>query len=143
MRFFGHPIHPAIVHFPIACWVLAALADGAAIYLGDPFFLRAAYWLHGAGLSAGSLAAIAGFADLGGLKERSEASTTAMLHVSFVLAAFSASAASFLGRGKMEIALEGAILWPQWASFAAGGLVLIGGYFGGTLVYRFGMGRAP
>jgi uncharacterized membrane protein len=30
-----HPLHPAIVHFPIACWSLAVVADFASLLLGE------------------------------------------------------------------------------------------------------------
>src|SRR5690606_40767462 len=31
-----HPLHPALVHFPIACWTLATLADIGSRWWGEP-----------------------------------------------------------------------------------------------------------
>ena len=30
----SHPLHPALVHFPIACWSLATVTDLASLYWG-------------------------------------------------------------------------------------------------------------
>lgn len=140
MKLFGHPLHPAIVHFPIACWILAALADAAWLVNADPFFARAALWLQGAGLVAAGAAVIAGMMDLNGLKARPKASGAATMHVALVVSAASAAGASFLGRMKAPLA-DGAFSWPLGASFAAAALVIAGAYFGAELVYKHGFGR--
>ena len=31
-----HPLHPALVHFPIACWSLATAADLAGLAFAEP-----------------------------------------------------------------------------------------------------------
>ncbi len=141
MRFLGHPLHSAIVHFPIAGWVFAAGADAAWLVTGDGAFLIAALWLQGSGLAAAGLAAIAGAADLGGLKRKPEAATAAMTHIAFISLALTAAGASLAGRLNTP-PTEDLPIWMFAASFAAAALVLIGGYFGGTLVYRHGFGAA-
>src|SRR3546814_15511619 len=49
-----HPLHPALVHFPVACWSLATIADVASLWLGQP-----AWWLAGVLLVIGPIAALA------------------------------------------------------------------------------------
>src|SRR3546814_14287794 len=49
-----HPLHPALVHFPVACWSLATIADVASLWLGQP-----AWWLAGVLLVIGTIAALA------------------------------------------------------------------------------------
>ena len=46
---FGHPLHPALVHFPIGLFVLSLRFDLAS------YFFREANWLTGAALSILSL----------------------------------------------------------------------------------------
>jgi len=140
MRPFRHPLHTAIVHFPIASWVLAASCDGAWLFINPaPFFLKAALWLQGIGLVTASAAVIAGVMDLEGLKTRPKAATTIIANIVLMASAASAAAVSFMGRFKTPI--EDGVLWPLFASFAAALLVLAGAYFGGELVYRHGFGR--
>jgi len=55
MRLFGHPLHPALVHFPIAAWLFAPLADAAWWLTADAFFARVALWLTGLGLDRKSV----------------------------------------------------------------------------------------
>ena len=59
----GHPIHPAIVLFPIAFLVGAAGTDIGYWLTRDPFWARASVWLIGVGFAAGILAAITGFSE--------------------------------------------------------------------------------
>ena len=49
-----HPLHPALVHFPVACWSLATFADLASLRLGEP-----AWRLAGMMLAIGTLSALA------------------------------------------------------------------------------------
>jgi uncharacterized membrane protein len=35
-----HPLHPAIVHFPVACWSLTVITDFAGLWLGETVFRR-------------------------------------------------------------------------------------------------------
>ena len=60
----GVPIHPALVHFPIALWSGAPLAQSAWLMLGHSWLWTLAYWLILLGLVLGALAAVAGLADL-------------------------------------------------------------------------------
>lgn len=137
---FRHPLHTAIVHFPIACWVLAAAADAVWLFVdADPFFQRAALWLQGAGLVTAGAAVLAGVMDLGGLKTRPKAVSAATTHILLMVSATGAAAASFFGR--MQGLIEANALWPIYASFGAAILVLAGAFFGGELVYRHGFGR--
>ena len=53
----SHPLHPALVHFPIACWSLATAADVASLWFGEP-----AWRLAGVLLALGTLIALAAMA---------------------------------------------------------------------------------
>jgi uncharacterized membrane protein len=62
----GHPIHPMLIPFPVACFVLAFVSDLAFWKTGDPFWATASTWLLGVGLIMAALAAVAGLIDLFG-----------------------------------------------------------------------------
>jgi len=58
-RFAGHPLHPALVHFPIALWMAAVLWDLVGWWQSsDPLWWQMSYWCLALGLAA-ALPAIA------------------------------------------------------------------------------------
>lgn len=140
LRLFGHPVHPALVHFPVACWVLTPACDAAWLASGGPFWSTAAIWLTGTGAVIGLLAALAGMIDLAALREDA-AVRTAGWHATFMALALTAAIASLIGRSLPQQVLLAGIAWPVWASALAALATLIGGWFGGQLVYRHGAGR--
>ena len=76
-----HPAHPALVHFPIACWSLASLADGVALLAWPVQLQLLAAVLLAIGCVLGLLAAAAGFAELLKLPEGHPAERTANMHM--------------------------------------------------------------
>ena len=60
----GHPIHPMLIPFPIACFVLAFVSDIAFISNSNDFWATSSLWLLGAGLVMAGLAAIVGLVDV-------------------------------------------------------------------------------
>jgi uncharacterized membrane protein len=60
----GHPIHPMLIPFPIACFVLTFASDLAFWRTGHEFWSTASLWLLGVGLILAALAAIAGLTDV-------------------------------------------------------------------------------
>ncbi len=59
----GHPIHPMLIPFPIACFVLAFLSDLAFWRTSTDFWANASLWLLGIGLIMAALAAAMGLTD--------------------------------------------------------------------------------
>src|SRR5690554_2262146 len=60
----GHPLHPVLIHFPIAALVMLLFTDLAYVVTDDPFWSRAGYWLSLTGVVFGTLSGIAGAIDL-------------------------------------------------------------------------------
>ena len=60
----GHPVHAALVPFPIVCFTLALATDVAYWRTANLMWQNFSSWLLFAGLIAGGLAAIAGAIDL-------------------------------------------------------------------------------
>src|SRR5215207_1804165 len=137
---FGHPLHSALVHFPIGLFVLSLLLDIAsylAITSSDLF--RASLYTMGLGLVMGVLAGLAGLADRSDIRLDHPARKTANLHMALNLTALGLFAINFflrLGQGDSARARLPILL----LSLVGVGMVLISGYLGGTMVYDNGIG---
>ena len=46
----GHPVHPMLIPFPIACFVLTLVSDLAFWRTANEFWANASLWLLGVGL---------------------------------------------------------------------------------------------
>lgn len=133
-----HPLHPALVHFPVACWSLATAADLASLYFGQP-----AWWLAGVlmtiGLACAIPAMIAGFVEFVRIPEDSPAIRDVNRHMGWVMAAFSLYAVSLLMRlhGMTLHAPGGMAIGLSLSGFACLG---VAGWLGGKLVYGHRLG---
>ena len=56
----GHPIHPMLIPFPIACLVLTLISDLAFWKTSNDFWANASLWLLGIGLIMAALGAVMG-----------------------------------------------------------------------------------
>lgn len=138
LRLAGHPLHPMLVHFPVALWTLAIAADTGGLVSGG-----AAWWSVGSGCQAlGVLTAmpsmLAGALDYAALPREHPAQGTALAHLLVMGVAWLLFLASLALRG-----LPGAGAPPVIAIVvAAAGFVsmAVGGWLGGRLVYHFGVG---
>jgi uncharacterized membrane protein len=135
---FAHPIHPAVVHFPLGLLLSASAADLlqlAGIWSNPQF----AALLIAAGLLGGLVAMAAGLYDFARLDETIV--PHALRHMATVgLAWLGYAVALYLRRAALTGAAE-----PSGASIAvclASGAVLgLGGWLGGELVYHYAAGR--
>lgn len=138
IRLGGHPLHPAIVHFPIALWTVAVGADLAGWATGQPHWWFASEVCLGLGVVAGLVAMVAGALDYAALPQRHPAQDTAVRHMLWMVAAWSLFAISLVARG-----IPGSGPPPPWAiAVALVGVAVMayGGWMGGQLVYRHGVG---
>lgn len=133
-----HPLHPALVHFPVACWSLAVVADFASLWLGE-----AAWQWSGGLLAVGCTMALA--AMLAGLLElprvpEGPAMRDTYLHMSVMLVAFGLFTTRLLLRldHLQPLAPNTVSLLLDAGGFLA---LAVGGWLGGRLVYGHGIGR--
>jgi uncharacterized membrane protein len=138
------PIHPSIVHFPIALVTLSVMADLFG-RLTDSATLRAAgFWALIGAVVGGALAIVAGLFDMN--RERIEHAAHERVHfhmkVGFTL--FAAVAGLTVWRWLIYANAQNT---PGWGYLVAAllvfGLTLFQGYLGGELVYADGVGVAP
>lgn len=142
------PIHPAVVHLPIALVLLSVAADLSA-RLSKSERRRAAfrtvgYWSLMAGLAGAGLAIAAGYLDLHRAALNATTLSFVQLHLTIgwilalCLVVLSAWRWLIWHRGQMTINtayLAGALLVL--------GITLFQGWYGGEMVYSFGAGVAP
>lgn len=133
-----HPLHPALVHFPVACWSLATLADFASLHWGE-----AAWRPAGQLLIAGTLLAIpallAGFYELVRVADDSPALHDLYWHMGAMSTALLLYAISLFARLD-----HSTLLAPGTGAVACSALgfvaLCIGGWLGGKLVYTHRLG---
>lgn len=134
------PLHPALVHFPVACWTLATLADVVSLWWTRWPLWQLSFVLLVIGCAMGLLAAAAGFHELVRLPEEHPAARDASRHMLLALGAWVAYAASLFLRldGTTPVAPDPLALGTS----AVGFLLLVGaGHMGGRLVYVHGAGH--
>ena len=134
----AHPVHPALVHFPLGLLLTATIADlaGAAGVWPEPRF---AAWLIAAGLVAALPTIAAGLYDFRKLDEVQAGH--AMRHMgAMALAWLGYGIALYLRREGLSASLEPSLASVA-VSVASAAMLGLGGWLGGELVYRYGAGR--
>jgi len=136
----AHPIHPMFVHFPIACWSIATIADVVNLIFGVQ-----TWWLSGVLLTIGIITALvamlAGLIDLAKIDEKSPAFKIVNWHIFFVVISWVSYTASLSMRVKSNHIIEPNIVAVLFSIM--GFLILsIVGWLGGKLVYEYGVGTS-
>lgn len=133
----GHPIHPMLVVFPVAFLSSALPADVMFLIHGAEFWAWLALLLNAAGSFSGLLAAAIGMVDFFGVKgvrDRVSAWSHALSGLA-LLALAVANTALRWPDPKGEVLPVGLVL--SGAMFA---LVMVTGWLGGTLSFKYGIG---
>jgi uncharacterized membrane protein len=142
------PIHPALVHLPIAFVLLSVAADLAArLAKSEPrrgAFRTVGFWSLAAGLAGATLTIAAGYLDLNRAALSPETEQFVDLHMTigwvlFVgLAILCAWRWLIWHRGQMTINTGYLV-----GAFLVLGITLFQGWYGGQMVYAYGAGVAP
>lgn len=135
------PLHPAIVHFPLAAFFLGVALDIASWIAPHPelHFGPAAFVAIAAGVGTALLAAIVGFVDYSDIRSDHPAKKTATLHMALNLVAVALFALS-LGLRYDHTDVVPTSGWPFGLGLAAAAILGYSGYLGGLLVYDDGIG---
>lgn len=99
----GHPIHPALVAFPVAFYTATVLALVGYEVSGDPFWFRVGLVAAIGGVAMALIAAIPGAVDLfTAVPRATPARTTGLQHAAFNVTAL------------LLFAIAAALLWGEW-----------------------------
>lgn len=133
-----HPLHPALAHFPLAFWIGSSVSDLFALGSGASVWWTVSHHALAAGLIMGVLALAAGLLELWLRTLPRAAVRWVALHASLMSAALLLFMVSLSLRSVSPPPLAAPAI-----SFVGSALIIVGGFCGGTLVYRFGVGVTP
>jgi len=136
-KLFGHAIHPILIVFPLGLLGTAVVFDIIYLVWGSGLMAAVAFWMMTAGIIGGLLAAPFGFIDWYAIPNGTRAKTIGLTHgiTMFVVVLL------FLGSWWLRRTLpERPEMFASVLSLIGLGLSLFGGWLGGELVERLGVG---
>ncbi len=140
-KWLGHPLHPALVHVPIALWLLAAIFDVLIVLkIGVPVLTRLSFYCVIGGLLGAFAAVPTGIADWAPIKKENPAWRLGLYHLMLNLVAIFLWAVNF---GLRLDALDngsGVTRPILITSLSGAGLLLVSGYIGSLMVFDHGVG---
>jgi uncharacterized membrane protein len=137
VKLLGHPLHPALVHFPIAALAALVGTDLAYLVSGDFFWARAGLWLAGTGAVSGTIAGLIGLIDQLTVW-RIRRLVTVGIHAVLAMMLLSLAALNWLFRFEEPAAN----IWPWglYMSLLSFVLIMMLGHLGARLVYEYAVG---
>jgi uncharacterized membrane protein len=138
---YGHPFHPILVTIPIGAWVASLVFDIATQVNSDgsKSLVDASYWLIGLGIIGALLAALFGLMDLTRIARGTRAFRYGLTHMLLNLTVLGIYVGNFVWRHGSYYE-DSKVMGGQLAlSVVAIGLLLVSGWIGGMLAYRFGV----
>jgi len=134
----GHPVHPMLIHFPVAALLALVGADLAYVQGGDPFWARAALWLAGVGAVGGWVASVAGLVDLLGVP-RVRRLIAAWGHALVAVTMLSMATLNWNLRLGADPGAH-VMPWGLGMSVLTAAFIALASYLGGRLVYENAVG---
>ncbi|HYO09620.1 MAG TPA: DUF2231 domain-containing protein [Tepidisphaeraceae bacterium] len=135
----GHPLHPMLVHLPIALFAVSLVLDAAEMFRASGTLVRPSYYAMAAGVVTALLAATAGLADYADIRRDHPGRRTATLHMILNLVVVALYAANLLlRRPHLDDARPSGVAFAL--SLLAIAVLSFSGYLGGRLVYDDGIG---
>jgi uncharacterized membrane protein len=139
-KILGHAIHPIMIVFPLGLLATAAIFDALYLFTSNSTWPVVAFWMIAAGLIGGLVAALFGLIDYLNIPFGTRAKRIGLYHALVNVAAMILFALSLWLRWAVpEVPTTTALL----CSFAGVAVALVGGWFGGELVERLGVGVSP
>jgi len=136
-KFLGHPIHQMIIVLPLGLLTTAVVFDVIHLFGGGVRWTEVAYWMIGAGVIGGLLAAPFGLIDWLGVPARTRAKRIGAVHGLGNVGVVLLFAASWLVRRENPtLPASSAYL----LSFLGFGLAGVTAWLGGELLTRLGVG---
>src|SRR5215213_10326026 len=136
-KLLGHAIHPIMIVFPLGLLSTGVIFDAIYLIWGNPTFATVAYYMIAAGIIGGFLAAIFGLIDWLAIPSGTRAKSVGIYHAVGNVVALLFFIGSWWLRSDAPARPE---TLANVLSFAGLGFALVGGWLGGELVERLGVG---
>ena len=133
----GHPVHPMLVTFPIGLLVTAIIFDIIHLASGESRWAEVSWYMIGAGVIGGLVAAVPGWIDWFVIPRNTRAKRIGLIHGLGNVAVLVLFAVSWLLRRDAPGAppVEAIVV-----GFVGAGIMTVTGWLGGELVDRLGVG---
>lgn len=140
-RLFGHPVHQMLVAFPIGLLFTSWFLDVAFLATDGSGFASVGYWNIAAGTVGGLIASLFGLIDWIAIPMGTRAKMVGAWHAGWNVGMLTLFGASWVLRSQVEDHTPTLLA----IVLSTGGLVLgsVGGWLGGELVIRLGIGISP
>jgi uncharacterized membrane protein len=135
----GHPVHPILVPFPLGLLTTSVIFDVVHLLTGGARWAEISFWMIAAGVIGGLLAAVFGLIDWLAIPSGTRAKAIGLGHGLSNAVMVMLFALSWLLRSGAPG--DPGVL-PIILSFMGVGLASLGGFLGGELVFRMGIGVA-
>jgi uncharacterized membrane protein len=139
-KIFGHAVHPILIVYPLGLLSAAVVFDIIYLVTGNPTWTTVSFWMIAAGIIGGLLAAVFGLIDYLAIPSNTRASRIGLLHGLTNLGVVILFIASWLMRRYSPDVPSTAAFALSFIGVAAASL---GGWLGGELVERLGVGVDP
>ena len=136
-KILGHPIHPILIPFPLGLLSTSVVFDVIHLLTGNEKWSEVSFWMDAAGVIGGLAAAVFGLIDWLAIPSGTRAKAVGMWHGATNVVMVALFIVSWLLRANApgDPGIVAIVL-----SFVAVGLALLGGFLGGELVVRLGVG---
>ena len=136
-KFLGHAIHPILIVFPLGLLATGVVFDVIYLIWGNPEMANVAYWMFAVGIVGGLIAAPFGLIDWLAIPSGTRAKTIGAMHGLSNVVALLLFASSWWFRNDLPERPE---TLASILSFLGAGVAGLGGWLGGELVERLGVG---
>ena len=136
-KLLGHPIHPMLIVFPLGLLATAVAFDIVALVQNDSSWFHISFWMIAGGIIGGLLAAVFGLIDWLAIPSGTRAKRIGLWHGGLnVVVVLLFIVSWFIRNSAGQVPTTAALV----LSFAAVVIALVGGWLGGELVDRLGVG---
>jgi uncharacterized membrane protein len=138
-KIMGHPLHPILIPFPLGLLTTSVIFDVVHLLTGSGKWSEISFWMMAAGVIGGLVAAVFGLIDWLAIPSGTRAKVVGMWHGTTNVVMVTLFIVSWLLRADApgDPGIVAIVL-----SFVAVGLASLGGFLGGELVVRLGVGVA-
>lgn len=137
----GHPLHPMLVTFPIALFIVSLVADFVYVAVGQVFWYDLAWWTMAFGIGGALLAAVPGMVDYFGTARRyARPRKLGLMHMAINLSVVALYVVNLLLRADYNAATGTTFGMAVTISAVAVLALGVSGWLGGSMVYKHRVG---